>query len=307
MHFSSIIWVESIIETNNKKYTVSAGVPSGRGGIDCVVSIWADGNVKAVPVVGSCYQVVGNFAPARGGAPARMEVLTMYAYTDSKQRFLDIDVDKVSPMTIYIAGTITLRTNEIISVEFADYSTAEGAVTRTVEVDFSHLHESRKGPLQMGRKINCCASFMDVDVFGMLSYQMIGDSRTGTPGSAPGSSNVFSRRKGRTPLTMADLTPTHSEKRESSPENAPSARAKEKLPSRARVDASNAPDDITVFEVQQPVTPQLFNIQQPVTPRSSADHSPQTPTPAVSSSAPRVKPQHSQDYHHYSRQPQCGR
>ena len=74
MHVSSVIWVESIIETTNKRYTISAGVPSQAGGISCIATFFADGVVNQPPIVGKCYQVIGNFAPRRGNSPPRLEI-----------------------------------------------------------------------------------------------------------------------------------------------------------------------------------------------------------------------------------------
>jgi len=80
MFVSTIIWVESIIETVNKRYTLSAGFPTQNGGQSSLATIFADGIVNQVPIVNQCYQIVSNLAPARGDAPARLEITNLYIY-----------------------------------------------------------------------------------------------------------------------------------------------------------------------------------------------------------------------------------
>jgi len=80
MFVSTIIWVESIIETVNKRNTLSAGFPTQNGGQSSLATIFADGIVNQVPIVNQCYQIVGNLAPARGDAPARLEITNLYIY-----------------------------------------------------------------------------------------------------------------------------------------------------------------------------------------------------------------------------------
>lgn len=223
MFVSTIIWVESVIETVNKRYTVSAGFPTQNGGQSCLATIFADGIVNQVPIVNQCYQIVGNLAPARGDAPARLEITNMFPYTDAANRILSIDIDKVTPLTIFIAGNITLRTNEVISVELSDYSQIEGPVSRKIEISFAHLPAARQGPLQSGKKVICCAAATDVNTYGILNYQIITDGRQNVPGAA----NPFTSRQGRKPLTKKDLFITIPDG-ESSPEPLPQPQAKTK-------------------------------------------------------------------------------
>jgi len=88
-------------------------------------------------------------APARGDAPARLEITNIFSYTDAANRILSINIDKVTPLSIFIAGNITLQTNEVSSVELLDYSQIEGPISRKIEIGFAHLQPARQGPPQL--------------------------------------------------------------------------------------------------------------------------------------------------------------
>jgi len=147
----------------------------------------------------------------------------MFPYTDAAKRILSIDIDKVTTLTIFIPGNITLRTNEVISVELLDYSQLEGPVSRKIKISFAHLPPARQGPLQSDEKVICCAAATDVNTYGILNYQIITDGRQNVPGAA----NPFTKRQGRKPRTKNDLFITIPDG-ESSPEPLPQPQAKTK-------------------------------------------------------------------------------
>lgn len=100
MFVSALIWIESVITTNNKLYSVKAAVASQNDSVDCIMSVFADGIANKIPTINQCYQITGNYSPPRDKSPAMIDVHNMFPFVDTRNRILDVNADEITPMAL---------------------------------------------------------------------------------------------------------------------------------------------------------------------------------------------------------------